>query len=152
MTALIDNTRRTKNLIRNAVRVQPSFREILEGELIKRGFTSKKFSHAKEPANRQADFLHLTFSSSTTTANNASTVLRGNGREVGFGADYMEVKVEFYASETIIYISHQARSKGACIASKTGSVKFSQPDNHPNPTVVFNYVDTILNRENIYLF
>lgn len=151
MTALIDNTTRAKNLLRNVDGVQPTYREILERGFVERGFISKKFSHKKEPANRRADSLLLNFDSLTTTASNASTVLRGNGRKTGFGASEMVAEIAFYEGAVEIFIRHKSQD-GGCFARDTGKVKFTQYYSALNPTVVFNYVDAILNRENLYEF
>lgn len=149
MTALIDNTTRAKNVIRNAQGLMPTYREILEMRLVERGFVSKNFSHKKEPANRQADSLLLEFDASTTTVKFYN--IYGAGKNNGFGASRMSVQVDFYAEETVIFINHEARN-GGCVSRETGKVKFTQPNLGLNPTVILNYVDAILHEENIYKF
>lgn len=150
MTELIDNTPRVKNLLKNSQGVRATYREILEKKLVERGFVSKNISHKKEPANRRADSLLLTFDIANTTAK-PNNVLQGNGRKTTFGASEMVVQVSFYEGEVVILINHKG-NEGGCINRDSGKVKFTQYYTAPNPTVVFNYIDTILNRENLYEF
>lgn len=117
MTAVMDsyipNADKTR-FVRDETKAGWTFRKKLESEFQEMGLRSKRFSHAKEPDDRIADALRLSW--------DFYNIPRNGKKE---RIEYMEVYVTFTRGFVVSNIFYYIRN-GGCVARRSGSVTIKE--------------------------
>lgn len=118
-----ENTPRTRNRIKDNTFVYSTPEGYTKGKWTERtktesnfralGFRSQKLSHKKEPDNRRADSLLL------------SWVSDSKDRKGKSGVEWVEVSVTYGESSTIFDVFYYERRYMACTARKQGKIRFT---------------------------
>lgn len=100
--------------IRDEAKEGWTFRKKLEAEFQEMGLRSERFSHAKEPDDRIADALRLSWDSYNSPGGRRSSHI-----------EYMEVYVTFTRGFVVSNIFYYIRN-GGCFARRSGSVTIKE--------------------------
>lgn len=135
-----ENTPRTRNRVKDNTFVYTTPEGHTKGKWTERtkteadfralGFRSQKFSHKKEPDNRRADSLLL------------SWVSESKERKGKSGVEWVEVSVAYGKSSTVFDVFYHERRYRACIARKQGKIRFTDTP----PEAVLGFVKYLLEK------